>query len=177
MMGFRDAGTSLKPNPLSWLTVLHLHMHLHLHLHLHLQLRLPNCSSHQRCCSLPEKALCAWDRQGFPRAYAPGLCGSPNGTRKLLSQIRTPWISNNDWELPLWIEEQPCMQMEFWQFSSNNTYVSITGKLSETDLHAWLSSGSESANWKKQAMHNATRLGGGLFWTSSCPGGLRCSLI
>ena len=30
------------------------------------------------------------------------------------------------------------MQMGFRQFSRNNTYVSIPGKLSETHLHAWL---------------------------------------
>ena len=30
------------------------------------------------------------------------------------------------------------MQMVFWQFSRNNTYVSIPGKLSEVHLHAWL---------------------------------------
>ena len=28
--------------------------------------------------------------------------------------------------------------MVFWQFSRNNTYVSIPGKLSEVYLHAWL---------------------------------------
>ena len=30
--------------------------------------------------------------------------------------------------------------MDFGQFSRNNTYVSIHGKLSEIHLHAWLSS-------------------------------------
>ena len=29
------------------------------------------------------------------------------------------------------------MQIDFRQFSRNNTYVSISGKLSEIDLHAW----------------------------------------
>ena len=38
----------------------------------------------------------------------------------------------------MWIGEQPCMQMEFRQFSWNNTFVSIPGKLSEIHLHAWL---------------------------------------
>ena len=41
-------------------------------------------------------------------------------------------------DLSTWIGEQPCMQMDFWQFSRNNMYVSIPGKLSEMHLHAWL---------------------------------------
>ena len=38
--------------------------------------------------------------------------------------------------LSTWIGEQPCMQMDFRQFSRNNTCVSIPGKLSEIHLHA-----------------------------------------
>ena len=41
-------------------------------------------------------------------------------------------------DLSTWIGEQTCMQMGFRQFSRNNTYVCIPGKLSETNLHAWL---------------------------------------
>ena len=41
-------------------------------------------------------------------------------------------------DLFTWIGEYPCKQMAFWQFSRNNTYVSIPGKLSKVHLHAWL---------------------------------------
>ena len=40
-------------------------------------------------------------------------------------------------DLYTWIEEQPCMQIDFRQFSRNNMYLSIPGKLSEIHLHAW----------------------------------------
>ena len=36
------------------------------------------------------------------------------------------------------IGEQPCMQMDLRQFSRNNVYVGIPGKLSEVHLHACL---------------------------------------
>ena len=38
----------------------------------------------------------------------------------------------------LWIGEQPCIQMDFWHLSRNNTYVSIPGKLLDIHLLAWL---------------------------------------
>ena len=38
----------------------------------------------------------------------------------------------------MWIGKQQCMQMDLKQFSRNNMYVSILGKLSEVHLHAWL---------------------------------------
>ena len=38
----------------------------------------------------------------------------------------------------MWIGEQSCMPLNFGQFSRNNIYVSISGKLSEIHLHAWL---------------------------------------
>ena len=56
----------------------------------------------------------------------------------LYSLIRTTWNSNNNKDLSPWIGEQPIMQMDFWQFSSINTYVRICGKFSEIHLHAWL---------------------------------------
>ena len=45
-------------------------------------------------------------------------------------------------ELSTWIGEEPCMQMDFRQFSRNNKYVSIPGKLSEIHLYAQLFSNS-----------------------------------
>ena len=56
----------------------------------------------------------------------------------LHSQILTPWNSNNDLDLSTWIWEQPCMQMDFWQFSRNAYICIIPGKLLENHLHAWL---------------------------------------
>ena len=50
----------------------------------------------------------------------------------LHSQIRTPWNSNNDLVLSTWIQEQPCMQMDFWQFPR------IARKFSEIHLRAYL---------------------------------------
>ena len=41
-------------------------------------------------------------------------------------------------DLSTWIGDQACMQMDLRQFSRNNMYVSIPGKLSEIYLHAWL---------------------------------------
>ena len=38
----------------------------------------------------------------------------------------------------MWIGEQPWMQVDLRQFSSNNTDISIPGKLSDIHLHAWL---------------------------------------
>ena len=43
-----------------------------------------------------------------------------------------------DHNLSFWVWLQPCMQMDFRQFSRNNMYVSITGNFSEIHLHAWL---------------------------------------
>ena len=40
--------------------------------------------------------------------------------------------------LSTWIAEEPCMQIDFRQFTRNNMYVSSPGKLSEIRLHAWL---------------------------------------
>ena len=45
-------------------------------------------------------------------------------------------------ELSTWIGEEPCIQMDFRQFSRNNKYVSIPGKLSEIHLYAQLFSNS-----------------------------------
>ena len=56
----------------------------------------------------------------------------------LHSPIWTPWNTNNDFDLSTWIGEQPCMQMDFWQFSRNAYICTIPGKLSEKHLHAWL---------------------------------------
>jgi hypothetical protein len=60
----------------------------------------------------------------------------------LHSQIRTPWNSNNDLDLFTWIGEQPCMQMDFRQFSRNAYIHIIPGKLSENHLHTLLFSNS-----------------------------------
>ena len=38
-------------------------------------------------------------------------------------------------DLSLWIWEQPCMQMDFWQFSRNAYICIIHGKLPENYLH------------------------------------------
>ena len=40
------------------------------------------------------------------------------------------------------IGDQPCMQMDFRKFSMNNMHASISEKLSEIHLHAWLFSNS-----------------------------------
>ena len=56
----------------------------------------------------------------------------------LHSQIRNPWNFNNDQDISTWIGEQPCMQMDFWQFSRNADIHIIPGKLSKIHLHAWL---------------------------------------
>ena len=62
-----------------------------------------------------------------------------NGRLHILhSQIRTPWNSNNDYDLSTLIREQPCMQMDFWQFYRNADIHIIPGKLSKTHLTAWL---------------------------------------
>ena len=45
-------------------------------------------------------------------------------------------------DLATWIGEKPCMEIDLRQFSRNNTYVNIPGKLSETHLHVWLFSNS-----------------------------------
>jgi hypothetical protein len=39
-------------------------------------------------------------------------------------------------DLSTWIGEHPSMEIDFEQFSRNNIYVSIPGKLSEIYLHA-----------------------------------------
>ena len=57
--------------------------------------------------------------------------------RKLHSQIRTTWNSNNDEDLSLWIGEQLCMKMVFWQLSRNADKCVMPGKLSEIHFHAW----------------------------------------
>ena len=49
---------------------------------------------------------------------------------------------NNLKDLSLWIRGQPCMQMDFWHISRNNTYVSIPGQLSGNYFHAWMFSNS-----------------------------------
>ena len=49
------------------------------------------------------------------------------------SQIRTPRNSNNDKDLSTWIEKQPCMQMNFLQFSRNADIYIIPEKLSKID--------------------------------------------
>ena len=46
------------------------------------------------------------------------------------------WEEKND--LSTWIGEQPCIKIYVGQFSRNNMYVSIPGKLPEINLHAWL---------------------------------------
>ena len=56
----------------------------------------------------------------------------------LHSQIRTPWNFNNDYGLSTWIGEQPCMQMDFWQFCRNYYIFIILWKLSENHLHGGL---------------------------------------
>ena len=57
---------------------------------------------------------------------------------RLHSQIWTSWNSNNYKDLSALIREQPCMQMDFWQFSRNADMSVIPEKLSENYVHAWL---------------------------------------
>ena len=52
--------------------------------------------------------------------------------------IRTIWNSNNDYDLSLWIGEQQCIQMNFWQFFRNANISVIPGKLWEIHWHTWL---------------------------------------
>ena len=56
----------------------------------------------------------------------------------LHSQILTLWNSKNDLDLSTWIGEEPCLQMNFWQFSRNADIHIIPGKLSKIYLYAWL---------------------------------------
>ena len=92
-------------------------------------------------------------------------------TNMLHSQIRTPWNSNNDYDLSTWVGEQPCMQMDFWPFDRNADTHIIPGKMSKIHLHAWLFSNSrEKSLFLLKRLRQICPLD--LILLRSCPNGL-----
>ena len=68
--------------------------------------------------------------------FIPGKLSENHFHTWLFSNLSHTFKKKKD--LSTWIGEQPFMQMDLRQFSRNNTYVSIPGKLSEILLHAWM---------------------------------------